>query len=118
MSSDFTSDISIAHKIYKFYLILSSTIELFPKKDRHTLGLRLSDITLEIIELALLAHSKQQKSSKALILNKIDVKLKLLKYLIRASLDTKATDEKKYIILEEHLQEIGRMLGGWIRSIK
>ena len=31
---------------------------------------------------------------------------------------TLATDTKKYLHLEEQLQEIGRMLGGWLRSLK
>ena len=118
MSTETTGDISIVHKMYKFYLILNSAVQMFPKKYRYSLGQKLETLLLELIELALLAHSKKQKSSKMLILNKIDVKLKLLKYLIRASLDTKAINDKKYVLLEGRLQEIGRMLGGWIRSIK
>jgi hypothetical protein len=91
---------------------------MFPKKDRFTLGQRCENLILEVIELTLLAHSKSQKSSKLLILNKIDIKLKFLKYLIRACMDTKAISDKKYVFFEESLQEIGKMLGGWIKSIK
>ncbi len=42
----------------------------------------------------------------------------LLKILIRLAKDTYVLDNKKYLKLEENLQEIGRMLGGWKRSIK
>ena len=42
----------------------------------------------------------------------------LLKIFIRMAKDTHALDTKKYIKLEEALQEIGRMLGGWKRSIQ
>ncbi len=58
-----------------------------------------------------MANSKQ-KQSRLLILNKVDVKLKLLKTFVRISFDVKAIDQKKYIKLQEKLQEIGKMLGG------
>jgi len=41
-----------------------------------------------------------------------------LKILIRLAEDIKALPTKKYLYLEELLQEIGKMLGGWIRSIR
>lgn len=111
------SETSIVHKIYKFYLAFSSAAETFPKKDRYTIAEKATNLALEILELALLAHSKE-KRSKILILAKMDVKLKVLKYLVRGSLDVKAINEKKYLFLEGLLQEIGRMLGGWIKSIQ
>jgi len=30
----------------------------------------------------------------------------------------KSLDDKKYIKLSEKLNEVGKMLGGWIRSVK
>lgn len=38
--------------------------------------------------------------------------------LIRLAKDVQALDNKKYLQLEQALQEIGRMLGGWRKSIK
>jgi hypothetical protein len=52
------------------------------------------------------------------LIEKASDKNNLLKYLIRISFDIKCIDSKKYIILEEKIVEIGRMLGGWIKSIK
>jgi hypothetical protein len=96
-------------------LLLYSLTKSFPKKDRYTLGQRSENLTLEILELLFLANSKQ-KASRLLILNKVDVKLKILKMLIRICFDIKDIDQKKYILLQEHLQEIGKMLGGWIKQ--
>lgn len=42
----------------------------------------------------------------------------LLKILIRLAKDIEILDNKRYIKLEQALQEIGRMLGGWKRSVK
>lgn len=55
---------------------------------------------------AILAHSSEC------------VKLNVLRVLIRLTKDVKAIDNKKYIALETNIDEIGRMLGGWIRSTK
>jgi len=52
------------------------------------------------------------------LLNKIDNKIFILKILIRLAKEVKSLDIKKYIVLEERLEEIGKMLGGWIKSIK
>ncbi len=114
---DVLGNISIIHKTYKFYLFLYSLTKSFPKKDRYTLGIKCENIVLEILELLFLANSKT-KSSRLLILNKADVKLKVLKTLIRICFDIKAIDQKKYILLQGQLQEIGRMIGGWIKQTK
>lgn len=41
-----------------------------------------------------------------------------LKVLFRLCYEIRAIDQAKYIIFEEKLQEIGRMTGGWIKSVK
>ncbi len=37
---------------------------------------------------------------------------------LRLSKELRVIDNKKYIYFQEIIDEIGRMLGGWIRSIK
>ncbi len=51
-------------------------------------------------------------------LEKTSVKLNFLRVCIRLMKDIKAIDAKKYIIIEANLDEIGRMLGGWIKSTR
>jgi len=51
------------------------------------------------------------------ILQKASLKIDLLKILIRLAKEVKALDNKKYIQLQQELQEIGKMIGGWIRSL-
>jgi len=52
------------------------------------------------------------------LLKRISVKLDLLKVLIRLSKDSQAIKDRRYLNLQTILQEIGRMLGGWIKSAK
>lgn len=42
----------------------------------------------------------------------------LLKILIRLCKEVKVLDDKKYLKLQKKLQEIGKMLGGWLKSLR
>ncbi|MBI3385710.1 four helix bundle protein [Candidatus Gottesmanbacteria bacterium] len=56
--------------------------------------------------------------SKLNILEKMSVKIDLLKVLLRLAKDTRAISTGKYIELQATLQEIGKMLGGWMRATR
>ncbi len=58
------------------------------------------------------------KPRKVLILEDASISLNLLRIFIRLLKDIKSIEPKKYIILQANIDEIGRMLGGWIRSTK
>ncbi len=110
-------NIPIFQKIYDFYKLLYQYLKLFPKKDRYSLGQKLDNLTLELFELIIMAGTLTQERKLPVIENGI-VSLDLLKILIRLAKDIRALDNKKYLLLESSLQEIGRMLGGWRKSLK
>ena len=106
----------ILHKVFDFYKLFNQHLQLFPKRNRLTLGRKIDSLILEIIELIFLALNSEKKE-KTIILRKASLKIDLLKIVIRLAKETKALDNKKYILLQKELQEIGKMLGGWIRAI-
>jgi four helix bundle protein len=110
-------DIPIFQKLYDFYQLLYQYIKLFPKQDRYSLGVKLEHTALEILEYIFFASNLRDKE-KVEALQKADVQLDLLKVFIRLAKDVKALDIKKYLELEKQLQEIGKMLGGWLKSAK
>ena len=61
--------------------------------------------------------SRLAKEQKLPFLRKASVKLELLKFFLQISWEIKSIDNKKYITLSGHLDEIGKMLGGWIGSL-
>jgi len=69
---------------------------------------------LEIIELIYLAQSKRG-ASRLLILNKIDILLKILFVHLRLAHKTRCLNDAGFAILSEKLIEIGKMIGGWIK---
>jgi len=52
------------------------------------------------------------------VLEQTSLKLNLLRVFLRLCKEVKAIDNKKYVLLQEKIDEIGRMLGGWIKSTK
>ncbi len=107
--------IPIFIKLYDFYKNLTMTVNIFPKTKRYTLGQRLDNITLDILELL---FSVPSSTDKVKTLQQISIKVDLLKVLLRLAKDSQTIQNNKYLELESILQEIGRMLGGWIKSTK
>ncbi len=56
--------------------------------------------------------------NKVETLTEISIKLDLIKVLLRLSRDTQAINNNNYLEHQAALQEIGKMLGGWIRAAK
>lgn len=109
-------DIPIIQKVYDFYREFYLIIPTISKHDRHTIGLKIQNVCLELLE-NLLSASHASKQNKSEFLSKAATKLDLLKTLLRLSEDVKALPTKNYLALSGKLQEVGRMLGGWIKSL-
>lgn len=109
-------DVPLVHRIFEFYKLFHEFIKLFPKTEKYSLGQKIESLILGILELSIkVVYSPKQE--KLTYLKEIDTKINLLKMLVRLSNEIKALDNKKYLILQEKLQEIGRMIGGWIRYL-
>lgn len=90
---------------------------LFPKTKRYTLGQKIDQISLDIFELIFKVNISV-KDQKLEILQNISNKIDLLKILIRLAHDNKYLSTSSYLNLQESLQEIGKMAGGWLRYFK
>jgi len=110
-------DIPIFAKLYDFYKMLNQSLDNFPKAKRYTLGQKIDKTTLDIIELVITA-GYLSRGQKLPILQKASIKLDLLKILLRLSQETKCLDNNKYQHLTSFTIEIGKMLGGWIKTVR
>lgn len=79
--------------------------------------MRIETTILDLIETLYLAQSKQG-ASRLLILNKADIILKMLTTHLRLAYKTKSVNDAGFAALSEHIIEIGRMVGGWIKHTK
>jgi len=105
-------------KLMKAYRLWQNYLVNFPRTSRYTLGLRTDSVFIETVELIFAAAHERERESKIAFLGKATQKLDLLKFLLNLLWEIKALDNKKYINLSKELYEIGRMLGGWEKSLK
>ncbi len=110
-------EIPIFKKAYELTKKLYELRGTVPKHDRYALWQRCENLVLEILEGILLA-SQLRKSQKLEPLEHVSVKLNVLRVFLRLAKDLKIMDIKKYGLIEEMVDEIGRMLGGWIKSTR
>ncbi len=83
-----------------------------PKLHRHSLGQRVDTLFVEIIETTA-AASFLSREDKAPYVRLAIRKLDTLRVMLMVLWETKSLDDKKYLLLSEPVEEIGRMLGGW-----
>ncbi|MEK7390854.1 MAG: diversity-generating retroelement protein Avd [Patescibacteria group bacterium] len=110
-------DIPIFKRTYDLYKEFYMYRLSVPKQDRYTLWQKSESLLIEVLE-GILYASQQSKSEKLPTLEKTSVKLNFLRVCVRLMKDVKAVDDKKYVLIEANLDEIGRMLGGWIKSTR
>ena len=110
-------DIPIFKKSYDLYKTFHEYHRLIPKKDRFTTFERSENVLLDIMS-GIFRASGQSKKEKISTLEQVSVNLNLFRVFIRLMKDTKGIDNKKYTVVQSEVDEIGRMLGGWIRSLK
>ncbi len=110
-------DIPIFKKSYDLYKTFHEYHSLIPKKDRFTTFERSESVLLDIMS-DIFRASGQSKKEKIPTLEQVSVDLNLFRVFIRLMKDTRALDNNKYTVVQGEVDEIGRMLGGWIRSLK
>lgn len=107
--------IPVVLKLKNTYSVWQKYLIHFPKSNRFTLGSKIDDIFLLLIEYCFLA-SYSSFSDKLIYIDKAISRCDLLKLLLLLAFENKDIDTKKYIHISEELAEAGRMLGGWRRQ--
>lgn len=87
-----------------------------PKKSRYTLGDKIDLRFVQVLEVLYMA-SYQGYVEKTLTLGRALSGIDTLKFLLRIAWELRVLDDKKYEILSEGLQEVGRQVGGWRKGL-
>lgn len=109
-----TLDTPLFHRIYALYKLIYLLSSSIPKAKRYTLWLKVEEATLSIITGIIQAGHCRGKQQYDILLQ-ISASLDLLKVLIRLCKEIRCIDMRRYLELEKHLQEAGKMQGGWIK---
>ena len=108
-------NLAIFEKIYELILWLYLRVNKFPKSQRFVLGQHIENTTLKILEGIIEANQERNKLS---YLKQASVELDKLRILIRLSKDLRFISIRQYGFGAGKINEIGKMLGGWIKSCR
>jgi hypothetical protein len=110
-------DLPIFHKTYLLLVAITLYIAKFPKHRRYTIGERIERLGIDFLTFIIRANGARG-DERVRYLNEASTLLDLLKMMFRLACDTKALPEKGYLNLSTRANEIGKQLGGWIKSCK
>src|SRR3989344_1222488 len=110
-------DIPIIQKSNDLYKMFHEYRKLISKNDRHTIFERTDNLIIDTIQ-CFLEAGYANPANKLLVLERASVNLNMIRFFIRLMKEIRTIDNKKYVALQLLIDEIGRMLGGWIRSKK
>lgn len=112
-----TEDLQVLQKICDMIVYGNKVLGQFPNYEKHVLAADIRESMYNLLKLTIRANKKYYKKNT---LQDIDVELDTLRAFIRVAVDK----ELRYLSVQSYghwsklLDEIGRMLGGWMKSIK
>ena len=87
----------------------------FPKSQRFLLSNCLLQTNMEMIKLTIIANSKPDRVEEQ---KQISVNLDLFRIYVRIAKDINFLSIKKYSVVVDKINEIGKLLNAWTRSTK
>lgn len=109
-------ELKIGQKAYDMVQYGYICLRRFPKSERHTLAAEIKMHMLQVLRLILQANRRRDKRST---LTELDVELDLLRLYVRLAHDVvepASFPSRSYEHWSKLLNEIGKMLGGWMKS--
>ena len=99
--------------MYRFLLWLVPTVEGFPRSQKFMLGDRIQSIALAVLEALIEATNSRSRDRQ---LSEANLGLEKLRVLFRIAKDLRHLDARRYEHAARTLDEVGRMVGGWIKT--
>lgn len=90
-------------------------LQQFPKAEKHTLAADIKRSMFRLLELVIICNKKYYKKTT---MQELDVELDVLRSYVRLAMMLKFLSFHKYEVWSGYLNEIGKMIGGWLKSLK
>lgn len=108
-------ELKILQKVYDMTKYGYNALKQFPKSEKFALAADIKRCMHLILERTIEANKKYYKKTT---LQELDVEIAKLKAYLRLSFELGYLPQKKYEIWSKLVVEIGKMLGGWMKSIQ
>jgi len=86
----------------------------YPKYEKHVLAAEIRNTLAQLIKLTIRTGKKYYKKTT---LQDLDIEVEYLRSLVRKSHKLKYINDHRYKVWSSHINEIGRMVGGWMKNI-
>lgn len=86
----------------------------FPRAERHVLSQEIRSTMWALLRLIVICNRRYHKKTT---MQDLDAELDLLRSQLRLATDLGYLPFRKYEVWSRHADEIGRMIGGWLRSL-
>jgi hypothetical protein len=105
------------NRIKEGYLIWVDIAAHIPKNSRYTIGSRIENKFLDLLETTYVAYftPKEEKIKKV---SECILALDTLKFLISVAWEAKCISHKQYEKMALKMDEAGKMFGGWRKSLE
>lgn len=110
------NELIIIPKVEKYIEYILTILIKLPRTEKFSIGTEIKISVYNMLKNILLA-SKMDKTKRLEIYNVVDAEIYYQRICIRIMYNQKWIDEKKYKHSNELLSEIGRLLGGLIKSL-
>jgi hypothetical protein len=99
--------------MYQFLLWLIPTVDKFPRSRKFILGDRIEAAALDVLDALIAATYTKGRDG---MLSRANLGLERLRFFMRLSRELKLIDIRCYEHAARGLDDVGRMVGGWIKA--
>ena len=108
-------ELVIITKTYDLILWSCNHTGRFPRQHRFVLGERMERSLYDLLETLIQAKYSRERTP---LLNDANLKLEILRFQMRLAKDLHCLQVKSYAFAAKQIDEIGKLVGGWLRSGK
>jgi hypothetical protein len=99
--------------MYQFLLWLIPTVDKFPRSQKFVLGDRIEAAALDVLDALIAATYTKSRDN---MLSQANLGLERLRFFMCLSRELKLIDTRRYEHAARGLDDVGRMIGGWIKA--
>lgn len=107
------AELLVINRAYTLVQWACPHIAKFPRSHRFTLGQRLEHRLYDVLESLLRAKYTRERQP---ILKTVNLELEMLGFQFRLAKDLRCLPESSYAFAARAVNEIGQMVGGWIKK--